>query len=41
MEISADEAKLAQDAIGESRNIKKLEQTRTIETHLQNVCTQI
>jgi len=41
MEISADDAKLALDAIGDSRTIRKLGQTRTIETRLKNLCIQI
>jgi len=40
-EISADETKLVLDAVGNSRTIKKLGQTRTVETRLQNVCIQI
>jgi len=41
MEISADEAKLALNTVGDSRTIKNLGQTRTVETRLQNVCIQI
>jgi len=41
MEISADEAKLALDAVGDSKTVKKLGQTRTVEKRLQNVCIQI
>ncbi|KAF0768563.1 Uncharacterized protein FWK35_00001557 [Aphis craccivora] len=37
MEISADDAKLALDA----RSVRKLGQTRTIETRLENLCIQI
>jgi len=40
MEISADEVKLALGAVGDLRTIKKLGQTRTIGTRLQNVCIQ-
>ena len=41
MEISADEAKLALDAVGDSKTVKKLGQTRTVEKRLQNLCIQI
>jgi len=36
MEISADDAKLALDAVGDSRSVRKLGQTRTLETRLKN-----
>jgi len=41
MDISADEAKLALDVVGNSRTFKKLGQTKIVEKHLQNVCIQI
>jgi len=41
MEISADEAKLALDAVGDSKTVKKLGQTRRVEKRLQNICIQI
>jgi len=40
MEISAVDAKLALSG-GDSRSVRKLGQTRTIETRLKNLCTQI
>jgi len=41
MEISTDKAKLALDVVGDSKTVKKLGQTRTVEKRLQNVCIQI
>jgi len=38
MEISAGEATLALDAVGNSTTMKKPGQTRTVEKRLQNVC---